>query len=212
MRACTSASWSPADSSARPYQDPRVMHRAGDRRDHPRIQAAAAARRSRRACAVHRARAARRARTCRTRSSTRHSKLNCITACIQATKAGADEALMLDPHGFVATCNSTHFFIVRGGEVWTSSGKYCLAGITRANVLRAVPRERHPGVREELQPDRGVRRRRGLRDRHVRRRRAGASRSTGARSGRPRPDGASGCSELYRGADRARRRGSRRCA
>jgi len=65
-----------------------------------------------------------------------HSKLNCITACIQATKAGADEALMLDPHGFVATCNSTHFFIVRRGEVWTSSGKYCIAGITRANVLR----------------------------------------------------------------------------
>jgi len=65
-----------------------------------------------------------------------HSKLNCITACIQATKAGADEALMLDPHGFVATCNSTHFFIVRHGEVWTSSGNYCIAGITRANVLR----------------------------------------------------------------------------
>ena len=65
-----------------------------------------------------------------------HSKLNCITACIQATAAGADEALMLDPHGFVATCNSTHFFIVRKGEVWTSSGDYCLGGITRANVLR----------------------------------------------------------------------------
>ena len=64
-----------------------------------------------------------------------HSKLNCILACIQATKAGADEALMLDPHGFVATCNSTHFFIVRNGEVWTSSGNYCLAGITRANVI-----------------------------------------------------------------------------
>ena len=64
-----------------------------------------------------------------------HSKLNCILACIQADKAGADEALMLDPHGFVATCNSTHFFIVRKGEVWTSSGRYCLAGITRANVL-----------------------------------------------------------------------------
>ncbi len=63
------------------------------------------------------------------------SKLNCITACIQATKAGADEALMLDPHGFVATCNSTHFFIVRRGEVWTSSGDYCLAGITRGNVI-----------------------------------------------------------------------------
>ena len=65
-----------------------------------------------------------------------HSKLNCILACIQATKAGYDEALMLDPLGFVATCNSTHFFIVRKGEVWTSTGKYCLGGITRANVLR----------------------------------------------------------------------------
>ena len=64
-----------------------------------------------------------------------HSKLNCITACIQATTAGADEALMLDPQGFVATCNSTHFFIVRRGQVWTSSGDYCLGGITRANVL-----------------------------------------------------------------------------
>ena len=64
-----------------------------------------------------------------------HSKLNCILASIQATQAGADEALMLDPHGFVATCNSTHFFIVRNGEVWTSSGKYCLGGITRANVI-----------------------------------------------------------------------------
>jgi branched-chain amino acid aminotransferase len=64
-----------------------------------------------------------------------HSKLNCITACIQAIEAGADEGLMLDPHGFVATCNSTHFFIVRKGEVWTSTGDYCLGGITRANVL-----------------------------------------------------------------------------
>jgi branched-chain amino acid aminotransferase len=63
------------------------------------------------------------------------SKLNCITACIQAAEAGADEALMLDPHGFVATCNSTHFFIVRKGEVWTSSGDYCLDGITRRNVV-----------------------------------------------------------------------------
>jgi branched-chain amino acid aminotransferase len=64
-----------------------------------------------------------------------HSKLNDITACIQAYTAGADEALMLDPDGFVATCNSTHFFIVRKGEVWTSTGDYCLAGITRSNVL-----------------------------------------------------------------------------
>ncbi len=65
-----------------------------------------------------------------------HSKLNCITACIQATKAGADEALMLDPHGFVATCNSTHFFIVKKGAVWTSSGDYCLDGITRGVVIQ----------------------------------------------------------------------------
>jgi branched-chain amino acid aminotransferase len=65
-----------------------------------------------------------------------HSKLNCITACIQATAAGADEALMLAPDGFVATCNSTHFFIVRRGQVWTSTGDYCLHGITRENVLR----------------------------------------------------------------------------
>ena len=69
-----------------------------------------------------------------------HSKLNCITACIQAIEAGADEALMLDPHGFVATCNSTHFFIVRKGQVWTSTGDYCLGGITRANVI-AICRE-----------------------------------------------------------------------
>jgi branched-chain amino acid aminotransferase len=73
-----------------------------------------------------------------------HSKLNCILACIQATKAGADEALMLDPHGFVATCNSTHFFIVRGGEVWTSSGNYCLGGITRANVIELCRRHGIP--------------------------------------------------------------------
>lgn len=64
-----------------------------------------------------------------------HSKLNCILACIQAIEAGADEGLMLDPHGFVATCNSTHFFIVRKGELWTSSGKYCLGGITRGLVI-----------------------------------------------------------------------------
>lgn len=67
-----------------------------------------------------------------------HSKLNCITACVQAANAGADEALMLDPLGFVATCNSTHFFIVRRGELWTSSGQYCIPGITRANMLRVA--------------------------------------------------------------------------
>jgi branched-chain amino acid aminotransferase len=65
-----------------------------------------------------------------------HSKLNCITACIQAIEAGADEGLMLDPQGFVSTCNSTHFFIVRDGEVWTSTGDYCLGGITRSKVIQ----------------------------------------------------------------------------
>jgi len=64
------------------------------------------------------------------------SKLNCILACIQATKAGADEGLMLDPHGFVAACNSTSFFIVKAGQVWTSTGKYCLHGITRENIIK----------------------------------------------------------------------------
>lgn len=67
-----------------------------------------------------------------------HSKLNCILACIQATKAGADEALMLDAQGFVATCNSTHFFIARDGEIWTSSGDYCLGGITRGVILEVA--------------------------------------------------------------------------
>ncbi|MEM1262796.1 MAG: aminotransferase class IV [Pseudomonadota bacterium] len=69
-----------------------------------------------------------------------HSKLNCIFACIQATKAGADEALMLDPHGFVATCNSTHFFIVKRRELWTSTGDYCLDGITRGVVIELAER------------------------------------------------------------------------
>lgn len=64
-----------------------------------------------------------------------HSRLNLITALIQAIKAGADEALMLDPHGFVSSCNATNLFIVRGGEVWTSTGDYCFNGITRANVI-----------------------------------------------------------------------------
>ncbi len=64
-----------------------------------------------------------------------HSKLNCILACIAAEKAGADEALMLDVHGFVNTTNACNFFIVRRGEVWTSTGDYCLNGITRGKVL-----------------------------------------------------------------------------
>lgn len=64
-----------------------------------------------------------------------HSKLNCVIACLQAEAAGADEALMLDPHGFVNTTNSCNFFIVRRGEVWTSTGDYCMNGVTRAKVI-----------------------------------------------------------------------------
>ena len=64
-----------------------------------------------------------------------HSKLNCILACIQAEKAGADEALMLDPLGFVSTTNSCNVFIVKGSEVWTSTGDYCMNGITRKKII-----------------------------------------------------------------------------
>ena len=79
-----------------------------------------------------------------------HSKLNCIMACIQADKAGADEALMLDPAGFVATCNSTHFFIVRDGEVWTSPPEYCLGGITRANILKVCREAGIPAIEKRF--------------------------------------------------------------
>lgn len=64
-----------------------------------------------------------------------HSKLNCILGCIQAQQVGADEALMLDPHGFVNTTNACNLFIVRKGEVWTSTGDYCMKGVTRQNVI-----------------------------------------------------------------------------
>ncbi|MDO6590444.1 aminotransferase class IV [Loktanella sp. D2R18] len=64
-----------------------------------------------------------------------HSKLNCILACIAAQKAGADEALMLDLHGFVNTTNACNFFIVKKGAVWTSTGDYCMNGITRQKVI-----------------------------------------------------------------------------
>ncbi|WP_353979998.1 aminotransferase class IV [Salinicola endophyticus] len=65
-----------------------------------------------------------------------HSRLNFIQALIQAINAGANEALMLDPHGFVASCNSTNFFIVRDGELWTSTGRYNFNGITHKTVMR----------------------------------------------------------------------------
>ena len=64
-----------------------------------------------------------------------HSKLNCVIGCLQAEQAGADEALMLDPHGFVNTTNACNFFIVRKGEVWTSTGDYCMNGVTRQKVI-----------------------------------------------------------------------------
>ncbi len=64
-----------------------------------------------------------------------HSRLNLILALQEAIRAGADEALMLDPHGHVASCNATNFFWVRDGELRTSSGEYCFNGVTRANVI-----------------------------------------------------------------------------
>ena len=64
-----------------------------------------------------------------------HSKLNCVIACLQAQGAGADEALMLDPHGFVNTTNACNFFIVRKEQVWTSTGDYCMNGVTRQKVI-----------------------------------------------------------------------------
>ncbi len=64
-----------------------------------------------------------------------HSRLNLITALLDVMPTGADEALMLDPHGFVSSCNATNFFFVRGGEVHTSTGEFCFNGITRANVI-----------------------------------------------------------------------------
>ena len=73
-----------------------------------------------------------------------HSKLNCVLACIAAQKAGADEALMLDVNGFVCTTNSCNFFIVRSGEVWTSTGDYCLNGITRQKVIEICKLEGLP--------------------------------------------------------------------
>ena len=69
-----------------------------------------------------------------------HSKLHEVQALIQAIEAGADEALMLDIHGFVATCNATNFFIIKNGEVWTSTGQYCMNGITRGNIIKVCKR------------------------------------------------------------------------
>ncbi|UWQ21744.1 aminotransferase class IV [Jannaschia sp. W003] len=73
-----------------------------------------------------------------------HSKLNCVIACLQAEQAGADEALMLDPFGFVNTTNACNFFIVRRGEVWTSTGDYCMNGVTRRKVIEICRAEGIP--------------------------------------------------------------------
>ena len=120
-----------------PYQDPRVVITAATIVIIPEWKApiAATATRMLRLFTVHVRRGAPDVQDPKLNS---HSKLNCIIACIQAAEAGADEALMLDPHGFVATCNSTHFFIVRGGELWTSTGDYCLDGITRGLVIEVA--------------------------------------------------------------------------
>ena len=72
------------------------------------------------------------------------SKHNCIAACIEAEKKGADEGLMFDPNGYVTTCNSTNFFIIKSGEVWTSTGEYCLKGITRSTVISICKQNQIP--------------------------------------------------------------------
>ncbi|MDX1637253.1 MAG: aminotransferase class IV [Balneolaceae bacterium] len=73
-----------------------------------------------------------------------HSKQHEVQALIQALEAGADEALMLDINGFVSTCNATNFFIVTGGEVWTSTGQYCMNGITRGKIIEICRKEKIP--------------------------------------------------------------------
>ena len=81
------------------------------------------------------------------------SKHNCIAACIEADRLGVDEGLMLDPHGFVATCNSTNFFIVHSGEVWTSTGEYCLNGVTRGAVIRLCREYNVPVLEKNFIPE-----------------------------------------------------------
>tara|TARA_B100001250_G_scaffold111900_1_gene94567 strand:- start:2327 stop:3232 length:906 start_codon:yes stop_codon:yes gene_type:complete len=78
------------------------------------------------------------------------SKHNCIAACIEAEKMGVDEGLMLDPNGNVATCNSTNFFIVLNQEVWTSSGEYCLNGITRSSIINLCKENNVPILEKDF--------------------------------------------------------------
>jgi branched-chain amino acid aminotransferase len=79
-----------------------------------------------------------------------HSKLHEVQALIQAIEAGADEALMLDIHGFVSTCNATNFFIVNNGEVWTSTGQYCMNGITRGKVIEICKENNIPCYQKDF--------------------------------------------------------------
>ena len=84
---------------------------------------------------------------------------NCIAACIEADKKGADEGLMLDPNGYVSNCNSTNFFFIKSNDVWTSTGEYCLNGITRQSVIRIcnqnkiVLKEKNFSVKDVLSAD-----------------------------------------------------------
>ncbi len=87
------------------------------------------------------------------------SKMNCISACIEAEILGVDEGLMYDPNGFVSTCNSTNFFIVTNNEVWTSSGEFCLHGVTRGSVIKLcknnniIVHEKNFSIEEVLNAD-----------------------------------------------------------
>ena len=81
------------------------------------------------------------------------SKLNCIFGCLEADEKGFDEGIMLDMNGHVSTCNSTNFFIVKSGEVWTSTGEYCLPGITRRNVIKLCRENQIPVFEKNFQMD-----------------------------------------------------------
>ena len=87
------------------------------------------------------------------------SKMNCISACIEAEILGVDEGLMYDPNGFVSTCNSTNFFIIKNNEVWTSSGEFCLNGVTRGSVIKLckdnniIVHEKNFSIKEVLNAD-----------------------------------------------------------
>ena len=87
------------------------------------------------------------------------SKMNCISACIEAEILGVDEGLMYDPNGFVSTCNSTNFFIIINDEVWTSSGEFCLNGVTRGSVIKLckdnniIVHEKNFSIEEVLNAD-----------------------------------------------------------